>query len=143
VKATATEVAWLAGLWDGEGSIGLGTQTARTWRGERVEGIPKGSLVIRVQLSMTCERTILRAAEVISAIGAKALGYSYREKKPDKHQDAFYLRVNRLLDAQAMARAVEPFAVTKQEHWRVLLRFLALRLDQATIDQLGRVSSRG
>jgi hypothetical protein len=142
MTATVAERAWLAGLWDGEGSIGLGAQNKRNGRGERIEGRAT-SIMVRLQLCMTCERTIRHAGNVLVALGARGLAYTYQEKKPEKHQDAFHLRVNRMIDAILMAEAVMPYAVTKREHWQVLLRFLKLRLDQATIDALGRVSSRG
>lgn len=126
-------LAWLAGLWDGEGSIGI--------------SCTKGSrglyLAIGVQLEMTCDRTVARVAEVCDAIGVTAKTYSYRERDPSKHLDSHYLRVNRLGDALCLARALVPYAVTKRQQWELMIEYVESRIGGRALDASGRVPRGG
>ncbi len=123
-KPTKVELAWLAGLWDGEGSTG--------WNSNRVA----------VQMCMTCEMTIRRAIDICDRLGCTALGYTYQEKKP-QHKDAHHMRVNRIADVYKMALALEPYAVTKRKHWQVAMKLCKLRIDKWGIDKDGRLKRGG
>lgn len=129
--------AWLAGLLDGEGSVGI-TITACTRGGKRAY-----RLVAMVQVSMTCKHTIDEVISVMHAIGVRASRYSYREKDPTKHKDAHYVHVGRLLDIRTLGEAVAPFSVTKRKHWELMLVYARSRLSRAKIDALGRVVRGG
>lgn len=123
-----TSLAWLAGLWDGEGSVGLNYQG-------------KG-LTSRVQICMTDSETIIKAQSILIELGVRGLGYIYQEKQP-WHKPAHHLRINRAWDQRIMARALVPYAVTKRRQWEALLTFLERRLDGVKIDDLGRVVRGG
>ena len=100
-------------------------------------------LSTRVQLSMTCETTVLRAAEVCKALGVRATGYCYREKDPTKHLDAYYLHVSRVADVLTLARALLPFAVTKRRQWALIAEYAENRLAGAGLDEHGRIRRGG
>jgi len=125
------EAAWLAGIIDGEGSIGISKNGNGT------------SLRAAVQMSMTCEKTILHAIGLCKKAGVVACGYTYQEKKPEKHRDAAYLRVTRLHDIRTLGRIVAPFAVTKSRHWELILSFCDLRLEGVRIEDDGMVTRGG
>lgn len=130
-----SEIAWLAGLIDGEGSVGI-TIAKRSNEGRL-------GFSANVQLCMTCERTIEHARSVIECIGAVSVGYSYREKDPRRHLDAHYIRVNRLKDIFCVGSAVAPFAITKAPQWMAMLEYVRSRLSCADLDELGRVKRGG
>src|SRR5438445_13031106 len=79
-SATVTEIAWLAGLWDGEGSVGV---TFQRDTGRLV-------LVPQIQISMTHLPTIDRAIEVLGKIGIPALRHTVQEKE-NHHKDSYHV----------------------------------------------------
>jgi hypothetical protein len=123
-------LAWLAGLWDGEGSIGI------TRNGT-------AGLCMAVQMSMTCEMTIRTAMDVMQDLGIRGLGYTYQEKKVERHRDACYMRVNRMDDIQKLAREMIKYAITKEEHWQLVLEFVNSRLEGTMLDEQGRIVRGG
>jgi hypothetical protein len=130
-------VAWLAGLLDGEGSIGCSIQhrperSGRAWR-----------IGVAVQMSITHVETIDAALAVLAMIGVKGAGYSYQERDPERHLDAHYLRVTRLVDISLLARRILPHAITKRHQWALILEFTESRLLGAYIDEHGRVQRGG
>ena len=123
------DVAWFAGLMDGEGSI----STVRD----------KGSVVARVQCCMTCGRTIARMLDLLREWGIRGAGYCDQEKKPERHKPSHHLRVCRLADVGLLAGLMEPYAVTKQENWTLIREFAESRLSGCGLDSLGRVRRGG
>lgn len=125
------EAAWLSGLWDGEGSIGIS-----------LNGSGK-SLKAALQMSMTCEQTIRHAMSLIETLGVPGLGYTYQEREPEKQRDAIYLRVNRLIDIQTLGTALRPYSITKRRQWEIVLEFATLRLEGVEVSKDGVVSRGG
>ncbi len=125
----ATKLAWLAGLLDGEGSVGA-------------HRCAKGGIVGNVQLAMTCGRTVGVVRDILLELGVKAVAHHHQERDPEKHRDAFYLRVSRLLDVVTLCEAIIPYAVTKRAHLELLLAFAQSRLVGRRIDAQGRVAKR-
>lgn len=125
----AGRVAWLAGLWDGEGSIGVNDDG-------------RGRMRPRLQMSMASKPTIDTVIDVLAEIGVTGAGYTYQERDPEKHQDAHYLRVGRREDVRKVADALLPHAVTKAEHWRTMLAWLDDPA-QKHVDELKRLNLRG
>jgi hypothetical protein len=132
-----SRIAWLAGLWDGEGSVGVTLSVAK--------GRRKGSpyLTPAIQLSMTCKVTIDAATAVLLKSGVSATSYSYREKDPKKHLDAHYLHVGRLGDIAITARLLLPHSVTKRKQWAAMLEYVESRLSTAELLADGRVKRGG
>lgn len=122
-------VAWLAGLLDGEGSVGA----------HRTE---RGQIVGNVQLAMTCSRTVGVVRELLLELGIKAVMHHHQERDPERHRDAFYLRVSRLVDVVTLCQAIIPHAITKRPHLELLLAFAQSRLAGQRIDASGRVANR-
>jgi len=123
------KIAWLAGLWDGEGSIGIsGT---------------KDRMAANAQMCMTCERTIKTAIDTMKELGIRAIGYTYQERDTVKHRDACYIRVNRMNDIRILASEMVKYSVTKLEHWKIISEFVTSRLEHARLDDGGRVITGG
>jgi hypothetical protein len=115
------EAAWMAGLWDGEGSVGIS------------KNMPTGEyqkthvLCPTLQLSMTCKRTIDRLLALAERAGLTGHGYTYQEKDPARHADAHHFRVSGQGQIWRVAGLLEPYSVTKRVHWLLIKEFLAGR----------------
>lgn len=121
--------AWLAGLVDGEGSVGA-HRTAR------------GQITGSIQMSNTCQRTMVQARAVILELGITAVSHHHQERDPTRHQDAYYWRVSRVADLVRLCRALIPYSVTKRPQLELLLALAESRVDGQALDTGGRIASR-
>lgn len=128
-----TEVAWLAGLWDGEGSVGFVATSGKSH-----------TITPTIQLSMTCGETVQKACRIVEAVtGYGTAAYCYRERKTE-HRDAHYLRVRGGAAAVlSLGRAMLPYAVTKRRAWEIVLEFTESRIDLNGVDATGRLRRGG
>lgn len=116
---SSEELAWLSGLWDGEGSVG-------SHRASPTNVGPK------LQMSMTCGKTIAKALDILNRLGASALGYSYQEKK-SHHKNAHCIRVNRSVDILKVAEALKPYSVTKLEQWEAIIEQCEIKISRSRV----------
>lgn len=112
---------WLAGLFDGEGCIGVVMDKTK----QRENPVP----VCSVQMSMTHEPTLRYVQHELEGLGITARLYTYKEKK-NHHKDAWLLKVGRQADILTLARLMIPFAVTKRKQWKLMERYLTQRLSR-------------
>lgn len=126
---TEYDIAWLAGLWDGEGSVG-------SHRASPTNVGPK------LQMSMTCKVTIDRAIDILRMIGVTAFGYSYVEKK-DHHKPAHYIRINRSQDILVVATRLVRYSVTKQDNWISIIEMCQIKLSRRRVMPDGRLARGG
>lgn len=124
-----TKVAWLAGLVDGEGSVGI----HKTGRGQ---------MVACIQMSNTCELTMSVARQALADIGITAVAHHHQERDPTKHRDAHYWRVSRVADVVKLCLALMPYSVTKQHQLTLLSQFAESMVGEQVLDAIGRISSR-
>lgn len=115
------ELAWLAGLLDGEGSF----------------GISKSRYQCSIQLEMTHEPTVLMVAQLFRDMGVTALTYSYAGRVR-VHRRSYYVRVNRQADILRVCRALKPYVVTKLDQVTAMEKYLEGRLAGVTLDSSGR-----
>ncbi|PSK57965.1 hypothetical protein B0E38_01810 [Streptomyces sp. 111WW2] len=132
-----THLAWLAGIYDGEGSIGINRQQKRG----RTTG---ADFVIfpQVQIQMTHVPTIERVVELTHALGLRAVAYHWAERKP-QHKDACGIRIVKTGYVHTMATALEPYAVTKREQWQIVKEFCQLRIDRVGLLPSGDLKRGG
>ncbi|MEU5417077.1 LAGLIDADG family homing endonuclease [Streptomyces clavifer] len=129
-----TDIAWLAGIWDGEGSVGVTKQGRRdnvnqVWR-------------VQAQIQMTHEPTVRRTVEILNDLGLTATVYRWLEKKAH-HKDAYGYGVTRTGYVLTMAEALLPYAVTKQEHWAATAELCRLRIDRQGLGKDGQLRRGG
>lgn len=129
-----TDIAWLAGLWDGEGSVGV----TRLSRKDNVHQVWK----IQIQIQMTHEPTIRRTVEIFNELGLSATVHSWMEKKAH-HKDAYGYMVSRTGYVLAAAQALLPYAVTKQEHWAAAEELCRLRIERQGLGKDGQLRRGG
>lgn len=128
--ALMSDLAWLAGFWDGEGSIGL------------VQN--KNTKVLTCQLSSTCRFTIVEILSILERHAINGRGYTYQERDPDKHKDAHYIRVTGMGNVLKFAELLLPFAVTKKRHWEIAIEWSKSRIAKAGgLNEKGHLIKRG
>jgi hypothetical protein len=112
-RASEVDVAWLAGLIDGEGSVGISTK-----------GVPA------IQIEMTHKPTTDRVVEICGTLGISALQYGYRASNADKHRhkDSWHVHVTRQRDVLVLASAITPYSVTKQDQLNLIASYVSSRL---------------
>lgn len=129
MKPTEYDVAWLAGLWDGEGCVG-------SHKASPTNVGPK------LQMSMTCKATIDRSVEILKGLGVTALGYSYAEKK-GYHKPAHYIRINRSQDILVVATRLVRYSVTKRDNWIAIIEMCQIKLSRRRVMPDGRLARGG
>lgn len=117
-------MAWLAGFWDGEGSVGLVKQNKTR------------NLVC--QLSHTEYGSVKRVLEILESEKVNGRGYTYQERDPLKHRDAHYIRVSGVANILKFSEIMIPFAVTKKRHWEIAIEWAESRIRAA-----GGIDSKG
>jgi hypothetical protein len=122
--ATQIELAWLAGFWDGEGSIGLSRKD--------------GCMSLVAQLSHTEADTVRHVLYLIDGAGIRGRGYTYQERDPTKHRDAHYIRITGTANVLQFARLMLQYAVTKRRHWEIAIVWAERRIAVA-----GGVNDKG
>jgi hypothetical protein len=132
---TPQELGWLAGMFDGEGSIGISLN--KPPRNTTVVAVPS------VQMSLTCKKTIDRIILLLRRCGISAVGYSYQRRDPARHLDAHYIRVGRLADTLLIAQLIGPCSFTKRPQWQLVEEFTRLRLAGVEIRPDGTVRRGG
>lgn len=118
------KLAWLAGFWDGEGSVGLVKS--------------KTTFVLNAQLSHTEFDSVNHILEILKASAIAGRGYTYQERDPAKHRDAHYIRVSGVANIQRLASLMEPYAITKKRHWQIAGEWAKRRIKVA-----GGVDAKG
>ena len=125
-----TDIAWLAGFWDGEGSVGLVRN--------------KKTLILQAQLSHTEYGSVIRILRLLKAAGITRRGYTYQERDPKKHRDAHYIRVTSISNVGMLADLLLPHAVTKKRYWQIASKWAKRRTKIAGgTDRFGRLKRGG
>lgn len=124
------ELAWLAGFWDGEGSVGLFSD--------------KKTKILVAQLSHTEFGSIIRILEILAMAEVDGRGYTYQERNPEKHRDAHYIRITGIANVLKLAKLLAPYAVTKLKHWEIVIEYAESRIKKAGgIDKKGHLLRGG
>lgn len=131
------EVAWFAGFMDGEGSIGIVTASRSGKWGNAV------SLRPLIQFSTTSLEALEKSLDIVGRLDITKSGYTFQEKKPEKHKDAFYLRIARINDIRKLCEAIIPYAVLKRQQWEIMLQFVNSRLEGVEVKPDGRLPQGG
>lgn len=107
-----TDLAWAAGIIDGEGAVSM--SRARAGVNRRVTE----SFQVRVNVKMTHEPTIRRLYEIFGGVfkpGGKV-------RNPEKHKATYEWYVGDLKAAEALRRIV-PYTVTKRDQVLLVLEY--------------------
>lgn len=111
--------AWLAGLWDGEGSVGV-TNSRSTGR---LVYIPT------IQINMTHQATVQRAADILyTRLGCVIRLHEVRPHDMTMHKVSYYFAVRRTVWLAGIAADLATHSTTKRKHWELLAELCHERL---------------
>lgn len=113
-QATTHQLAWLAGIWDGEGTFGI---------------YPSGSKYVgRLTLSNTCPIMINEITKIIESCGARIHVWQETESRKPNHKKAYHLTLNKLEDVKNISALMLPYLISKKARAEILIRFIDSRL---------------
>lgn len=118
-----TDLAWLAGIWDGEGTCSL--------YGNREKN---GSRKIKPRFSMgnTDLGIINRALKIVNMLGVNPYIYN-RQPKKKQHKACTYFVINKREDITIVLEAILPYMTgEKKEKAKLVLHFCKSRIKQKT-----------
>lgn len=102
-----TELAWAAGLFDGEGCI---------------HALKRQENTFQVSLGMVDECTVNRFAQIIGY--SRPLSVQWHSKRNPKHNDAYYWRTSKREDILVVLKRLFPYLVTKRPEALVVINIL-------------------
>jgi hypothetical protein len=117
---TETEKAWLAGFWDGEGSITIFTH---------VEKNGKKKICPTINVTNTHEGVIAHTVELLDRLGTS---FSILEKRSDtdKHKTAYTIGTRNISYIKTTLEAMQPYLVCKKAQCALVLRYVNKKLQQ-------------
>ena len=110
-------IAWLAGLTDGDGCIGIQKQPNNG----------NGQLVPQFSISTTCELTYKHLGAVLDEIEVGCY-WTHRKVDNPNWKDRWVLQVRGMKRCKKLLDMLSPYLVTKGEEARILLKFIEERL---------------
>jgi|HubBroStandDraft_4_1064222.scaffolds.fasta_scaffold04643_10 hypothetical protein len=117
-----TQLAYLAGLIDGEGTIGLSEQISKPgWKN-------KGACHIRSQVDVvtnTNAKLIEAVADMLKSLGVGFIIVEF--KVPAKCRQAWKVALVKIDDKKKLLELVQPYLVAKREQCDLVLKFLKPR----------------
>lgn len=131
--------AWLAGLWDGEGSVGIYRQVGKKYADpdSNIIWVPSASI------EMTDKPTIDRVVELIEELGCSYLRTEMTERNA-RWRDTSKLRIRSYWSVSALGYAIEPYSVTKRKHWQLILEYMESRVQRlGGYTENGYIRTRG
>lgn len=118
--AKDTELAWLAGLWDGEGSITIFTHVEKN-------GAKK---ICPTLLVVNTDQTIIaEAARLLDEMGTSFAVFE-RKNPSDKHKDCYQLSTRNMAYIKTVLEAILPYLVGKKPQAQLVLRYVNKKLTQ-------------
>ena len=117
-QVTPTRIAWLSGIWDGEGTFGI-------YRSRRANN--KWSYCGRLTLSNTSEEMIQEIMDIFREVGIVA--NIWRNPRPRKinHKKEVHITVNRSSSVKTGCELMLPYLIAKQTRAKILLEFIKIR----------------
>lgn len=116
-QVTQTELAWLAGIWDGEGTIAVR-------RNAKINQMSP-----RVHFTNTNASIILKAVEIMEKIGVKP---HVREKGQGgfegSHKECYTIGFDTLSKSKLLLDTLLPYLVGKKDQAILLLKFINSRM---------------
>ena len=118
-QVTSTRLAWLAGIWDGEGTFGI-CRYRKVING-------KYSYCARLTLSNTSEKMIEEIVKIFEEVGI--VPNLWRNPKPRKanHKKEIHITIDRKDSVKMGCELMLPYLIAKKERALLLLEFIDIR----------------
>lgn len=125
-----TDLAWLAGIWEGEGSILL---YSRPVNDKRIQITPS------VTMSNTDVFIVNKCRKIIDSLGCNFSWREYKPKGKDSYKVCYRLTSNNAENIKLFLESILPYMHgAKKAYGETLLTFVSRRLDKAK-NQVGGV----
>lgn len=125
-KVTEYEKAWLAGIWDGEGTVSMSKSVRKgLTRKEQYQ------LAVTISIGNTNKAMMDKVAEILTKAGMAFFVWKYKDKKLPNAKMVTKLKVNQGLHYQHTMDFIDmllPYAVAKKEQMWLARRFCVLRI---------------
>jgi hypothetical protein len=117
---TETDKAWLAGFWDGEGSITIFTHTEKNGREK---------ICPTINVTNTHEGVIAHVVELLDKLGT-SFAVQTRKRDSDKYKDAYHVSTRNMQYIKVVLEAIYPYLVCKKAQAILVLRYVNKKLEQ-------------
>lgn len=118
-QVTFITLAWLAGIWDGEGTFGI-YRYARNKNG-------KWSYCGRLTLSNTSIPMIDEIIRIMNLLEVKIDIWKETKQRKINHKKAIHLTVNRIDSVKKVCELLLPYLIAKKDRAELLIKFLNSR----------------
>lgn len=125
---TETEKAWLAGFWDGEGSITIFTHVEKSGREK---------ICPTINVTNTHEGVIAYVIQLLDKLGT-SFSVFQRKTGNDKHKDAYHLATRNMQYIKIVLEALLPYLVCKKAQAILVLRYVNKKMEQRKDNQKPR-----
>lgn len=113
-QVTSTTLAWLAGIWDGEGTFGI-------HRYPRVNGVT--AYCGRLTLSNTSIPMIDEIVRILESIDVRVNIWKEKTSRKPNHKKALHLTVNRIDSVRKVSELLLPYLIAKKDRAELLIKF--------------------
>ncbi len=126
-QVTTEKIAWLAGIWDGEGTFSIVKQYKRRYGNE----IKNFGLNPKLTMENTSEIIINECCKILGGLG---ITYYIQERTPRsvKHKRTYILSICRNDMIIKSCKVLLPFLIAKREQASLLLKYSQSRIENLT-----------
>lgn len=117
---TETDKAWLAGFWDGEGSITIFTHTEKNGRQK---------ICPTINVTNTNEYVIAHVVELLDKLGT-SFSVAEKHNDNDKWKNAYTVGTRNMNYIKTVLEAIQPYLVCKKAQCTLVLRYVNKKLQQ-------------
>lgn len=121
-----TDIAWLAGIWDGEGTIGLNKVKKKTPRGYEITA--------RASLGNTDILMINKVQSILDLTTIKHHTSLYKDKKYLNAKPIYRLAITNYKNIIDFCTLLEPYLVTKKERSLLVKKYCVYRQEQIRLN---------
>ena len=119
------ELAWLAGIIDGEGTINI---ISKPGSRKRKDGTRKRNYWTFLQIVNTNEILVLKVIEIMKKLNANP--YVWEKQATDKWKKAYQLSLQRMSKVKRVLEKIFPYLIAKRRQAEITLNFINSRLSK-------------
>lgn len=114
-QVTTHHFAWLAGIWDGEGTFTIVFDTNQRY-------------VPRITLSNTDPAMINEILRICDSVGVTGHLWQETTVRKANHKKAYHITINKMEHAKNLSEKMLPYLISKRPRAELLIRFINSRL---------------
>jgi hypothetical protein len=114
-QVTTHQLAWLAGIWDGEGTFTIINDS-------------RGILSSRLSLSNTDVSMINEIVKIFDLSSVKGHIWQEQTSRKPNHKKAYHITINKMEDVLKITEMMLPYLISKKPRAELLIRFVKSRM---------------